>query len=360
MYLISDVHYERNGNRAFVDAIGGAHEEDVVIVAGYVTESLELLEECLVKLKRKFGDVFFTFGNHECWLNGKDEDDDGGSSFEKIKRVLEICERIGVKCELEKVDFESDDASVFIAPIHSYYHPEWDVEPDIDSDIEIPPTSAVMMDYRLANWDSVLLTSSSNDVSSDEYIVAKRIDSLNENWTTFLEDLKEEKKKAKRVKVISLSHFLPRMELVPEKRFLLFPNLTQACGSTLLRERVESIANVLNLDEGEKNDKLTHCFGHTHFSWNLVLDHVRYVQCALATPKEWQRRPRSLVVGEFQSNEPGQESLQLYDGFMNTFTGEDINDSSALWSNFYVENGRKPENRTLAPWVKDCQKNMGK
>jgi hypothetical protein len=31
--------------------------------------------------------------------------------------------------------------------------------------------------------------------------------------------------------VISFSHFLPRQELCPEKRFLIEPNLTKVCSS---------------------------------------------------------------------------------------------------------------------------------
>ena len=39
--------------------------------------------------------------------------------------------------------------------------------------------------------------------------------------------------------IISFSHFVPHVELNPEKRYLFFPNLNKAVGSNFLRERVE-------------------------------------------------------------------------------------------------------------------------
>ena len=125
--------------------------------------------------------------------------------------------------------------------------------------------------------------------------------------------------------VITFSHFLPRIELIPEKRFLLYPKLTQAVGSNILNERIERVTEILHLEKSGK-DSHTHAFGHTHFGWNLVLENnVRYVQAALATPKEWARRPRSLVVGEFFSNAPGNSPLLLYDSRTNAFSGSSSN-----------------------------------
>jgi hypothetical protein len=46
-----------------------------------------------------------------------------------------------------------------------------------------------------------------------------------------------------------------RLELLPEKRFLFFPNLAKVVGSTLLGERVEALRPDV------------HIFGHTHFGW---------------------------------------------------------------------------------------------
>ena len=131
---------------------------------------------------------------------------------------------------------------------------------------------------------------------------------------------------------------------------MLYPKLTQAVGSNILNERIERVTEILHLEKSGK-DSHTHAFGHTHFGWNLVLENnVRYVQAALATPKEWVRRPRSLVVGEFFSNAPGNSPLLLYDSRTNAFSGSSSNIKEynpGLWAKYYEENARFG-NKTLA------------
>lgn len=41
--------------------------------------------------------------------------------------------------------------------------------------------------------------------------------------------------------LITFSHFLPRIELIPEKRYLLPPTLAKAVGSVPLRNRVDAL-----------------------------------------------------------------------------------------------------------------------
>lgn len=51
-----------------------------------------------------------------------------------------------------------------------------------------------------------------------------------------------------------------RLELLPEKRFLFFPNLAKVVGSTMLGERVAQLRPDV------------HIFGHTHFGWCVTLN----------------------------------------------------------------------------------------
>ena len=57
--------------------------------------------------------------------------------------------------------------------------------------------------------------------------------------------------------VLTFSHFLPTQAILPEKRFLFFPNLAKAVGSLPLEARVMELAPDV------------HVFGHTHFAWDM-------------------------------------------------------------------------------------------
>ena len=377
VYLISDVHFDGQ-NKTFIEQMPKMNDgrgDSVLIVAGDVAEKIEDLERCLRLCLKKFDIVFYTFGNHDVWCT----EDAEICSREKIDEVFKLCERLGVKTHPEEIA-----NAVFIAPVHSWYEQEFDTEEDVEAPegVSIPPPDKVMTDYRLCKWpkldqwkkemtikigsnsnnsSSITSTSASEGKSSmsDDYYISKAIDALNDEdgkFEQFLDNVKRAKAEGKDVTVITFSHFLPRIELIPEKRFLLYPKLTQAVGSNILNERLERVSSILHLSG---KDLHTHAFGHTHFGWNLVLENnVRYVQSCLATPKEWVRRPRSLVVGEFFSNAPGNAPLLLYDAETNAFSGDENSSPSknaeynpGLWAKYYEENARDPSNKMLAPWV---------
>lgn len=79
--------------------------------------------------------------------------------------------------------------------------------------------------------------------------------------------------------VVSFSHFLPRIDLLPEKRYLYLPTLTKAVGSRFLGDRVEAL------------QPDAHCFGHTHIAWDSTVAGIRYIQAALGYEQEWRSRP---------------------------------------------------------------------
>jgi hypothetical protein len=192
------------------------------------------------------------------------------------------------------------------------------------------------------------------------------------------------------------SHFLPRIELIPEKRFLVYPDLMKAVGSQPLGRRVDALRPDV------------HLFGHSHFGWvcararqpveanarrtpcalcdrpriifgaaahlssnasasdrppddaacalidrpsrmldacgsqDTTIDGVRYVQAPLATPAERTRRPRSLSL----SGQP-ELPMKLYDGDAGRF----VRPMRALWSDHYERTARTPDETFPAPWV---------
>jgi len=121
---------------------------------------------------------------------------------------------------------------------------------------------------------------------------------------------------------VTFSHFLPRLELLLEKRFLSLPVLPKAVGSRFLGRRVEALKSAV------------HVFGHTHFGWDAVHDGVRYIQAALAYPNERLQRWHTLSVGEFGRAGP----LLIWSsatGFVPKMT--------CRWSGYYEHHPREPD-----------------
>ena len=75
------------------------------------------------------------------------------------------------------------------------------------------------------------------------------------------------------------------------------------------------------------------------------LDGIYFVQCALATPREWIKRPRSLEIGDFTNN--SNEPLCVYSD------GAFVDSHTAMWSDYYRSNPRTPEDVELMPHARE-------
>ena len=214
--------------------------------------------------------------------------------------------------------------------------------------------------------------------------------------------------------VISFSHFLPFLELLPEKRFVTAPNLASVAGSAALGRRVGAL------------EPDVHVFGHTHIPFDGRLSSLassasassssaaaaaeaagaaaargdgegddgggerpplppartRFVQAPLRYPAE-RRRSREGRGGGSGGSPPKNSSprssyeLQLIwdcGGTESESEGEEENDEeeseaaaaapakvrrgrpgpkrSAFWTEYYEEHARDPSNLELAPWVR--------
>lgn len=328
VYACSDLHIEHEKNAAWLRNLSRREARDAVVVAGDVSDDIGALEDALRRLREDvgFGAVFFTFGNHEVWLRAGDAARGVENSAAKIDEIFEMCDRIGVKTGPERVG-----DGLWIAPIHSYHHKAFDCEPAVEE--RVPEVHLVMNDFRFSKWPEGM------DDRGDD--VAEYCDALNDAdgaWERFLSEIEPGDA------CVSFSHFLPSIKLIPEKRMLFYPNLSQASGSLYLEARVNAIkSRVESRDEGEA--RMTHVFGHTHFGWHGELDGIRFVQCALATPREWIKRPRSLEIGDFTND--SDEPLCVYSdsAFVDSHT--------AMWSEYYKTHARTPDDVELMPHARD-------
>jgi hypothetical protein len=290
----------------------------------------------------------------------------------------------------------------------AWHHASFDHEPDIPPSVKVvPPPERVMSDFRLCVWPPPL---DPGDAS-----VALALDAMNDTrleWGAFLHKLQHGTLAERESPILSFSHFLPRLELCPEKRMLFYPNLPKAVGSDFILRRIETL-RTHGLDEfgsGEGGVKVgvakarakaerehLHVFGHTHFGWDQTLDGVRYVQAPVSYPHEWKQRPGSLVVGPDASGRTFDLSSVDEDVFSEDggVSSRDVNTAAAAplcvwdevgqsesptdgppagsrmnekktfgfvpemrarWSDHYKNTPRDPENTELAWWVKGGRK----
>ena len=273
--------------------------------------------------------MFFTPGNHELWTERR-ASTPAADSLAKLDDILALCASLGVHTGPALVGAAPGATPVWVVPILSWYHASFDTEPELDV-IAVPPSYAIMTDFRACRWPEGV-----NPRSDD---VARLLDRRNDDaaaaWPAELQATLSAPPSARAHPVVTFSHFLPRLELCPEKRFLFFPNLPQAVGSTYLGARVAALAPSM------------HVFGHTHFSCDTVLDGVRYIQAALAYPEERNSRMGTLRIGSLAERD-SLAPLLLYD---TAGDGAWAPRYSARWSEYYETNRREPHNQTLPPWV---------
>mmetsp|Transcript_46147 Transcript_46147/g.137940 ORF Transcript_46147/g.137940 Transcript_46147/m.137940 type:complete len:625 (-) Transcript_46147:61-1935(-) len=331
VWAVSDIHTDKKENKAWVSGIDERkYLDDVLILAGDVSNSWEELEATLRDLKSRFARVFFCAGNHDLWVRKKDGED----SVAKLRRILQLCKDLGV--EVLPSEVRAASGRLLVVPLQAWHHPQWDTEPDLDEWKAPRPLHQSVSDYWLTSWPG--------SVSIQDGSAAKLVDAINDEVFDMEELLKF---RSEQDAVLSFSHFVPRLEANPEKRYLIPPCLAKAVGSNYLRARMERLRPDV------------HVFGHTHFGYDLEVEGVRYVQAALATPGERQFGGSLVALDGFPVLAP--QPVLVWD----SREGWAPKRRSA-WSDYYTRYGRRPEVTNvvpsvvadasgLAPAAKNCQ-----
>ena len=311
LVTVSDVHVDDESNMQWIENLKEKKNE-ALILAGDVSDRLDRLERTFRVLKEKYAAVFYTPGNHDVWLRESEGYED---SFEKLDAVLQLARQCGVGTG---VGILGREKRCVVAPLLAWYHASFDTEPKITMWRGIPAARMVMTDYRRCKWP--------DGADGRGEVIAKAMDDRNDEIESQLRDIRGDDDD-----LVTFSHFLPRIELVPEKRFLFLPTLTEAIGSRYLGDRVQRIRpNV-------------HVFGHTHINWDSEIDGVRYIQAALAYSQEWRTRPASLEIGDLVRDDRSPVLLwDFNDGIVDR-------PYSTRWSDHYKRFPRVPDLTHILP-----------
>jgi predicted phosphodiesterase len=236
-FALSDIHVDYSENLDWIEAISSdKYRNDVLILAGDATDDLVLLERILSGLRVKFSSVLFVPGNHELWLRKGDED----CSLEKFSVIKKLCQSLGVETDVAHF------GEVSVVPLYSWYDFSFG-QPDRH-------LLRAWRDFRECRWPDFL---------DGAEAISKHFLAMNTDRLAVSNDI-----------VISFSHFMPRIDLmperIPEKRKIVYPVL----GSESLGKQVSQ----LNPD--------IHIYGHSHVNRSIEVDDICYVNNAFAYPSE--------------------------------------------------------------------------
>ncbi|MFQ5740139.1 MAG: metallophosphoesterase [Acidobacteriota bacterium] len=263
IHVLSDLHVDFAENRHCLNRLSSSDfRNDILLLAGDISDDLEQVRSTLGALRDRFAQVFFVPGNHELWVRRKE----CANSVEKFRKVLEVCDSLGVRTRPQRAGQERDGHRPWIVPLFSWY-----MQPEEGSDSLFVAKSGE--DPSLSMW-------------ADNYYT--RWSSLDKNGTVadyFLEMNESRIERDYEPPVITMSHFLPRRELMFSS-----PKERQAIGA--VRDRHPSfnfsrVAGSKGLDRQIRQVGATlHIYGHQHRNRWRKIDRVAYLSHCLGTPGE--------------------------------------------------------------------------
>ncbi len=245
LFATSDLHTDYRENFRWLQELSDSeYRDDALIVAGDISDRLEIIRETLLLLRGKFRQLFFTPGNHELWVRGAEI-----NSLEKLQLVLDLCHELDISTEPLRLE------TFWVVPLLSWYDGVF--EPGKVK--EEKAARQVWADFHFCKWPE------------DAAPLADYFLRLNESHLRSYD-----------APVVTFSHFIPRSDLLPPKEYLRISWLSSVSVCAALDSQIRQLNSTV------------HICGHTHTTFDRVIDDVRYVQNAVRYPKE--RRTPSFPI----------------------------------------------------------------
>lgn len=260
IFALSDLHVDYDANMQWVRGVSRFdHVDDMLILAGDISHRLSLVDASLGVLARCFRMVLFVPGNHDLWVMDGAPGMDSLAKFEAVMKVAADC---GV--HTGTVSFGGWQ----VVPLLGWY--------DGTFGQPVEELRQVWMDFHACRWPAHLGLAG----------VAEHFTRLNEvlvrqDGTFGRQDGATPDGAAGRR--ITVSHFLPRIDLVPDFVPARYRTLTPVLGSTRLERQLRQVGPTI------------HVYGHSHINQSVMLDGVRYVNNALGYPQEKRITTRQLL-----------------------------------------------------------------
>jgi len=246
VFALSDIHIDYSENAKWIANLSNAeYQDDVLILAGDVSDIRPLLEWCLSTLTKRFKNVLFVPGNHELWVIREDRNK---NSLQKFDDVCEVVKSAGASMQA------FHEQGVSIIPLLGWYDYSFG-EPSAE-------LKSMWMDYSSCRWPNGLT----------EQDIAAHFAAFNDERSSTVDNT-----------VITYSHFLPRIDLMPE----FIPGTQRVLYPVLGSFQLERQLRKLNPD--------IHIYGHSHVNRQVKIDGVSYINNAFGYPNETRITSKQLM-----------------------------------------------------------------
>ena len=237
VFALSDIHVDYTVNMQWVNSLSEAdYRDDLLILAGDVTHRQALLADCITAFVKRFAKVLFVPGNHDLWVLGEPKEK---HSLLKFCEVADTVANCGASMDV----YARGDT--LIVPLLGWYDYSFG-EPDED-------LLHMWADFRACRWPE----------GYGPAEVAAHFAAMNRAPPP-----------ERACKVITFSHFLPRIDLVP----IYVPRKHRALDPVLGTVRLEEQLRRFSPD--------IHVYGHSHINRSVRIDGVHYINNAFGSPQE--------------------------------------------------------------------------
>ena len=258
LLAISDLHIGYAENRALVEQMRPETDDDWLLVAGDVAETVADIRWALETLAGRFRKVIWAPGNHELWTHPKDTVTLRGVA--RYEHLVEVCRELGVTTPEDPYPvWEGPGGPVAVAPLFLLY--------DYSFGRRIAPTKKEAL--RLAHAAGV--------VCVDEFLLRPDPHSNREEWCAARVQEAEARleERPAEMPTVLVNHW-PLHE--GPTQILRHPEFAQWCGTTL------------TADWHQRFGAAAVVYGHLHIPVTSWYDGVRFEEVSLGYPREWSAR----------------------------------------------------------------------
>ncbi len=236
VFAVSDIHIDYDENFEWFNNLSlSDYKEDILILAGDVSDRIPLFVKGLEILRRRFARVLYTPGNHDLWIRQNSAKD----SLEKFHLVRKIAGDHGIQLE----PYQSD--ALAIIPLMAWY--------DYSFGTPSRELQTMWMDFKTCKWPE----------DFDQGRITRHFLAMNESLLTISSPF-----------TITFSHFLPRIDVMPRYIPAFRRQLYPVLGTSLLDRQIEKL------------DSRVHIYGHSHVNNRVHKNNRLYLNNAFGYPHE--------------------------------------------------------------------------